>query len=73
MNPLDVSFWQLLLMVTHVNRVHIVILSVPHISTYDVLVTEGVDDFARILFNRTGGNLEIRTRIIAFTMQNAGM
>ena len=48
-------------------------LSVPHISTYDVTVVEGRDAFARIEYNRTGGNLAIRSRIFSDTVQSAGM
>lgn len=46
---------------------------VPHISTYDVFVTEGQDDVAHVIFNRTGGNLAIRSRIAASTVQTAGI
>ena len=45
---------------------------VPHISTYDVFVTEGPGIVARVVFNRTGGDLEIRSRIVAGTMQTTG-
>ena len=47
--------------------------AVPRISTYDVTVIEGIDDFATIIFNRTGGNLDFRSRIFASTVETTGM
>ena len=47
-------------------------LLVPHISTYDVFVTEGPGVVANVIFNRTGGDLIIRSRIEASTVQTTG-
>ena len=58
----------------HKSFIHCILIffSVPHISTYDVFVTEGVDDVASLIFNRTGGDLTIRTRILARTVAVSG-
>ena len=43
----------------------------PHISIYDITVSEA-DGFAAVVFNRTGGDLTVPSHIFASTVNTSG-